>query len=115
MYASQREAMKDAQLVSTGAICNAIKNGTPSYGHLHKWWTDCTPELRETFIKENGNPEVPKTTGIRVQRMQPITNNVEETYDTIEFVVKQFQVGRATLKTAIEQQKTCKGWLWRYV
>lgn len=115
VFASQREAMKEAQLSSPGAISMAIKNDTLSHGHKYKLWEDCSPELRAKYIEVNGNPEVPLPSGIKVQRLHPLTKQPIETYANIEYIVKHFQVARDTLKKAIANDRLLKGWFWRYI
>jgi len=115
VFANQRDAMKEAQLTSPGAISMAIKNDTLSYGHRYRYWSDCSDTLRNEWINLHGNPDEPETVGKRLQRLNPLTGEVIETYNTLEFVVKHFQVSRASIKKAISENKICKGWRWKFL
>ena len=113
VFRTQREAMHEAQLNTTGAISNAIKNGTRSHGHYYDYWLNCTEDQRHAYISDHGYPEAPENRGIRVNRLDT-SGRIVETYNNMEAIVKSFQVCRKVLKEGIEKRSLVRGFLWEY-
>lgn len=117
VFKTQREAMKEAQLKSPGAISTAIKFGSPCAYHYYKMWEDCPDELKEVYELKNGKVQFESSnpTGKSINQLDPVTRVIVRKFDTIEQIVKDFAVNRNTLKIAIENQLPIGKFLWEFV
>ncbi|RKO93305.1 hypothetical protein BDK51DRAFT_27879 [Blyttiomyces helicus] len=113
VFPDQISAAREAQLSSKSAMSNAIKNGTPSHGHIYKMYNDCSEELRQAWLANNTLPDR-EVKGIRIERMKSFNGCVEEQYDSIQNVIKNFQISRTTFKNIVDKNIPCRGWYFRY-
>ncbi len=113
VFISQREAMKEAQLSGPGAISIAISKKSLCHGHRYIMWEDCEEHLKEAYLETSELPEIPEFKGIRVQRIDAMTGEVEDTYPTIEHVLRFFRMSRDTLKRASIEGRIEKGNKWK--
>lgn len=117
VYSSQKEAAISMKLKAPASLCNAIKRGTTSQGHYWNFYDDCSEELKEDFIKNNGI--IPKAEKVisgskGIKQIHPFTKEVLEIFPTIKEVQLKFKMSRDTLKKAIEQKKIYNYFYWAY-
>jgi hypothetical protein len=119
VFASQKEAMVEAQLKpsSRGSMSNAVNHGSLCSNHRYKRWEECSQELKDVYIKTHGEPDKIEYTrnGKSIERYHPISLQLMETYDTIKYVERHFQVSRQTLQNSYEEKRVVKGWMWKIV
>ncbi|RKO87123.1 hypothetical protein BDK51DRAFT_45329 [Blyttiomyces helicus] len=115
VFVDQRAAMAYEKFKSTGTISNAIKSGKPCHHHIFKMFSDCSPEMQNKWLETNELPTKAKANGKRVARYSPVDGSFQEEYSNIGDVLKIFQLGRATLMKAIENDSICKNWKWKFM
>ena len=115
VFSDQRAAAQAMKFTSTASISLAIKFERRCSGHYFKPWETCSEYLQAEFLKVNVLPEQRKSKGTKILQLHPITNVMIKQFDTIDDVIQKFQMGRVTLKKAINNDELYKGYKWCYV
>jgi prophage antirepressor-like protein len=113
VYATQQEAATALNLKQKTAINNAIMKGTMSKGNYFVFFTDCTEQLRNEYMAREALPPPPANKGLSIQQIDPKTNVVINTFDSMASVLKEIHMSRATLKRACAFGEVHKGYLWK--
>jgi hypothetical protein len=81
------------------AMCTAVKYTRPLNGYYWALWDDLDHDMKETFQDEI--PQKKYTSrGVRVQKIDPETDEIIETFPSISDAVKKEQISPKTIKTA---------------
>jgi phage anti-repressor protein len=112
IYTSQREAAKSVK-VADCSLTVALSNNKCCAKSFWKMYEECSAELKTTF--EGVVPEYvpPETCNKKVERSDPLTNEVVEIYACLQDACVQFATCHKTLKKYSESGKPYKGYKWR--
>ena len=101
----------------SSAMCTAIKYKSILGGHAWVLWDDVDPEIVATYMLENGtlpDPVINKR-GVHVQQLDPETNTVLKTFESITDVVKELKMSAKTIKKVSDNDTTYGGFKWKIV
>ena len=113
VFPSQKEAAMARNLSGFSTISRAIKKNCISSGHYWQLYRLCSPEMRDAYLQDHALPEPHvKSNGTTVQQLHPITGDIVQSYPSIMEVQKHFQMSRATLYAASNQQTVHHGFKW---
>jgi prophage antirepressor-like protein len=116
VFCDQIAASEDRQFKTGAAICKAIKCGTQSGGHYFKMWFDCDEQLKNEYLSREQLPSKRKTVNsISIQKLNPITKTLIKEYMSMEEVIKEYKIGRATIKKASESDYIICGFKWKII
>lgn len=114
VYANLKQAAAERQFTGCAAISKAVKTGSQSGGFYFQMWFDCSNELKQAYLENNTLPDKLATGNCKcVQRMDQF--GVTKIYATIEDVVDEHRISRATLNKAIDCDNVLKGYKWSWV
>jgi hypothetical protein len=114
VFNCQSAAAEDRQQQGCASICNAIKRGTASGGHLFRMWIDCDAALQEDYLaRAELPPRLRRGRSEPIDKLDATTGAVVFPYDSIADVLTELRIGRATLLQAIESRIVLKGYRWR--
>jgi len=117
VYCDQKEAAKDRQLKSTGAVSNAMSNKSKCTGHYFFMWNKCSHELQNDYLRRNGNVLPSKRPYVHsqpVEKLHPVSEKLLHTYASVADVIKDIRIARTTLQKAAECGLIAKGYKWRF-
>ncbi len=112
IFTSQREAAK-AVKVTDCSITVALTRNTCCAKSRWKMYDDCDETLKQSFKGTVPEYILPETCNKKVQRLDPNTGEVLETYACLQDACKQFGTCHKTLKKKSENGATYKGYKWR--
>lgn len=113
VYGSQKEAALEYD-VSPSTITSAIKRNNKSNGGYWYYWNDIPQDIRDDYTNYNKLPDrLYLSTSIKVQKINPDTNEIIETYNSIQEVQKLYQFSRISLKNASNNGIVVKNFLWK--
>jgi prophage antirepressor-like protein len=116
VFPSQKEAAMARNLAGFSTISRAIKKNSISSGHYWQLYRLCSPEMRDAYLQDHALPEPHvKSNGTTVQQLHPMTGEVVKTFPSIMEVQKHFQMSRASLYAASNQQTAHHGFKWKVV
>ena len=117
VFCDQKEAAEDRQFKCIAPISKAVRMSTQSGGHYFKYWFDCDQSMKEEYIARGGimPDKRVRSNAIKIQKLDPVSNNVVATYSSIEEVIKEFRVTRTSLKSAAENGQIVGGFHWKIV
>lgn len=103
-------------LNSISRLCKAIKAGESYKGRFYRAWAACDWEMQDAYIAAgNDAPEAFVAAHCRpINKIDPKTLEVLETYYSTGDVNKRLKVGKQTLQNAINGQYELNGFLWAY-
>lgn len=114
VFPDMLSASADRQFKTDAAISKAIRQQTKSGGHYFMMWTNCTDELKTEYLSRETLPEKPvRANSIQVNKIDPINNTIIQTYKCQEDIIKEYKIGRKSLKDAIEHNYILKGFKWQ--
>ncbi|KAG5186333.1 hypothetical protein JKP88DRAFT_157118 [Tribonema minus] len=101
---------------SISGLCKAIKRGKSYYGRFYMAWADCPWAMQDFYMAAGNEAPIPCIAGHcrPVNKIDPITHNVLETYYSTADVNKRCKVGKQTLQNAINGQYKLNGFIWAY-
>lgn len=115
VYPLQKDAAEDNKLHKS-QITSAIKYGTTTGGHLWHFWEDLDIETQAAYTASNTLPEAAANPrGLVVQRLDPKSKAVLETYPTIQAVYTKHNITAKTVKRVSETAETYNGFIWKLV
>ena len=115
VYASQKEAV-EARNMKCNSFTRAIQQQHISSGHYWNFFDACSEEMKEEYLKHNSLPEkMPTPSGIKIQKIDPITKNVLSVYNAKRDIVKKYQISNAKLTLLInsEEDEIYNGFIWK--
>lgn len=112
IFTSQREAAK-AVKVTDCSITVALTRNTSCAKSRWKMYDDCDETLKQSFKGTVPEYVLPETCNKKVQRLDPNTGEVLETYTCLQDACKQFRTCHKTLKKKSESGAIYKGYRWR--
>jgi prophage antirepressor-like protein len=112
VYKNQKEAV-EARNMKCNSFTRAIKEESVSSGHYWNYFDKCDNAMKEEFLSHSKLPEkyVPNS-GKQVQRVDPNTNRVLQTYKSNREICKLFQMSVTKLKDVIKNNEIHKGFKW---
>ena len=114
VFPSQKEAAMSRNLAGFSTISRAIKEDRISSGHYWNIFEKCSQEMRDEYLKTNVLPEQHiKANGVTVIQINPMTNENIKTFKSITEVLKKFQMSRASLNKASDNDEIHNGFKWK--
>lgn len=114
VYPSQKEAAMSRNLAGFSTISRAIKKNGISSGHYWNVFDHCSQEMKNAYLLTNKLPEPHiKANGTTVIQINPITNEEIKVFKSITEVLKKFQMSRASLNKASDNDETHNGFKWK--
>lgn len=114
VFANQKDAEKETKIhnsqISIGISTGSIKNG-----FLWKLYEDCSPDLKSTFQGSLPQPKRPSTCSKVVQRIDPDTNKVLETYHCIQDICNIYKCCHKSINKASKTSDIFKGYKWNII
>jgi prophage antirepressor-like protein len=115
VYASQKEAV-EARNMKCNSFTRAIQQQHISSGHYWNFFDACSEEMKEEYLKHNSLPEkMPTPSGIKIQKIDPITKKVLSVYNAKRDIVKKYQISNAKLTLLINsaEDEIYNGFIWK--
>lgn len=113
VFPDQKSAAKERQFTSSASISQAIQKNRLSSGHYFCYFDDCSEELKNAYLQHGSLPRKPaKVNAVHINQINPITNQIIQTFSSILDIQKEFQASRTSLKRAIANNTPFKGFLW---
>jgi hypothetical protein len=101
---------------SQSAVAQALKYDRSLSGYSLSWWSDVNDELKNAYLKDNELPKRPRNPrGRKLCKVDPNTNEVVITYDSITQACQALNMSSKTVKKAIDTKCTYNGFLWQYL
>lgn len=114
MVFCDQKAAAENRGFSIPAITKAIKMSTLSGGHYFKYWFDCDTDDKEDYLARGGVlPEKRvRANALQIQKLHPKSGDIIHMYTSIQDVVKEYRMTRATLKKASDQGSIACDYKW---
>lgn len=112
IYISQREAALSVK-VADCSLTVALTNNTRCANSFWKMYDDCDEILKATFKGVVPEYIAPETCNKKIERIDPLTNEVLETYACLHDACVKFATSHKTLKKYSDSGKSYKGYKWR--
>jgi prophage antirepressor-like protein len=115
VYASQKEAV-EARNMKCNSFTRAIQQQHVSSGHYWNFFDNCSTEMKDEYLKTNTLPEkLANASGIKIQRIDPITKNVLSTYNSKRDIVKKYQISYIKLNSLVNNNsdEVYHGFIWK--
>jgi phage anti-repressor protein len=114
VFPNQREAEKVTNIINS-QISIGIATGKLRSGFYWMLYENCTDELKSTFQGQLPQPKRPFTCSKVVQRIDPDTNEIIESYNCMQDVCKAFKCCHKSINKANETGDIFKGFKWNIV
>jgi len=117
VYCDQKEAAKDRQLKSKGAVSSAMSKKSKCTGHYFFMWNKCSDDLQNDYLRRNDNvlpSKRPSTHSQPVEKLHPVSGKLLHTYASVVDVTNDMQIARTTLQNAAKFGIIAKGYKWRF-
>ena len=117
VYASQKEAV-EARNMKCNSFTRAIQQQHISSGHYWNFFDACSEEMKTEYLKHNSLPEkMIIQSGIKIQKIDPITKKVLSVYNAKKDIVKKYQISYAKLNLLINnaEDEIYNGFIWKLV
>ena len=117
VFASQKEAVESRNMKCNG-FTRAIQKQHISSGHYWNFFDDCSNAMKAEYLDNNALPEkLLSTSGIKIQKIDPITKNVIAVYNTKREIVKKYQISYIKLNSLINNatEEVYNGFIWKSV
>jgi len=117
VFASQKEAVESRNMKCNG-FTRAIQKQHISSGHYWNFFDDCSNAMKAEYLDNNTLPEkLLSTSGIKIQKIDPITKNVIAVYNTKREIVKKYQISYIKLNSLINNatEEVYNGFIWKSV
>lgn len=113
VFPGMKEAAEDRQFKGCAAITKAVKTGSRSGGHYFQMWYDCDDDMKEAYLAQHKELPMPRVTkkSKTIERVDKDGN--VKSYSSVSAVLKEFQMSRSTLYSAIEEKYALRGFMWR--
>jgi phage anti-repressor protein len=111
VYSSQYKAAEAVNL-SSCSICAALTSEKKCGNFFWKLYDECDDNLKSTFTEELPDKSRPTTYSKTVQRIDPISNEVLETYFCIQDVCSMYRTCHKTIHKASKTGEIYKGFKW---
>lgn len=114
VFPSQKDAATACKLAAC-TLTSAITKGTISAGYRWKMYDECSDDLKATFNGELPSPQSQSTSSKMVERIDPETDNVLETFQCIQDVCSQYKTCHKTIHKLNKSGDIYKGYKWRII
>ena len=112
IYQTQKDAAADVK-VKPCAITFSLTNNTICSGFSWKLYDDCDDDLKKTFEGEVPDYKQPDTCNKSVQRIDPQTKEVVESFSSLQDACSKFATCHKTIKKYSDSGDIYKGFIWR--
>jgi prophage antirepressor-like protein len=115
VYSSQKDAV-EARNMKCNSFTRAIQQQHVSSGHYWNFFDECSAEMKNAYLESNALPEPHSNpSGIKIQRIDPLTNNVLSTYNSKRDIVKKYQISYLKLNQLIKNDanEVYNGFIWK--
>lgn len=115
VYCSQKEAI-EARNMKSNSFTREIQQQSISSGHYWNYFDKCSEEMKKEYLLHSKLPEkyIP-ISGKKVQKIDPQTQKIIETYNSNRDVIKKYQMSNLTLKKISETGEIYKNFIWKIV
>lgn len=114
VFASQKDASISRKFTNGGAISLALKRRSISSGHYWIRYDECSDELKATYTKPLPDKNK-KFNSKKVELIHKTTKEIIKIYQSIDDVLKEFQMSRLTLNRVHTSKDSYKGFLFRII
>jgi len=114
VFANQRVAEKETKIPNC-QISVAISAGTKCRGFHWMMYDDCTEQQKQTYTDPLPEAKRIMTCSRVVQRIDPTTNKVVETYTCMQDVCNLYKCCHKSINKASESGNIFKGFVWKIV
>ena len=116
VYADFKELGISEGYKGSDAVLKRMKKGNPlDDGRILKRYSDVEPEIQDEWLKNNELPIVKKNhVSIGINRLDPNTNEVLQTYKSQVEVTTKYGMTPRTLKSAIAGNIVLRRFKWSY-
>ena len=113
VFSTQKDASEHiSQHVS--ALCVAIKYTRQLSGYYWVYWEDVEECMKQQYLDSHVLPSSStKLRGVSIEQLDPDTLDVVKVHTSIMDVVKEFKMSPKTVKQAVVDEKTYKGFIWK--
>ena len=115
VYCSQKEAI-EARNMKSNSFTRAIQQQSISSGHYWNYFDKCSEEMKNEYLSHSKLPKkyIPNS-GKKVQKIDPQSQKIIETYNSNRDVIKKYQISNLTLKKISETGEIYKNFIWKIV
>lgn len=116
VYSNQKDLAKQKNQKSSGWISTVIKQQKFYNGSYYLNWCDCSDELQRKYLDNNELPELNdvRPHQIKINRLDPITNDILHTYSSLTEVTTKYKMTRRTLYSAINGDLVKREFKWQF-
>ena len=115
VYASQKDAI-EARNMKCNSFTRAIQQNSVSSGHYWNFFDDCSEEMKQEYLKTNSLPnKVISSSGIHIQKIDPLSKKVICVYNSKRDIVKKYQISYLKLNQIVNDNndEIYQGFIWR--
>jgi prophage antirepressor-like protein len=117
VYASQKDAV-EARNMKCNSFTRAIQQQTISSGHYWNFFDKCSDEMKNEYLTHNKLPEKNiNQSGMKIQKIHPVTKNILSNYNSKRDVVKKYQISYLKLNQLItdNNNEIYNGFIWKLI
>jgi prophage antirepressor-like protein len=117
VYSCQKDAV-EARNMKCNSFTRAIQQQTISSGHYWNFFDDCSQEMKTEFLNHNSLPtKIINSSGIKIQKIDPLTKNVLSVYNSKRDIVKKYQISYSKLNMLINNNldEIYNGFIWKSI
>lgn len=116
VFPNQKTAAENRKFKGCAPISKAIKMKSQSGGHYFEMWFDCDQGLKDDYLTRASLPsKVKMSNAIIVEKLNPVTKMVIQTYSSMEEVLKEHKTTRGKLKEAAENDYIICAYKWNII
>jgi prophage antirepressor-like protein len=117
VYASQKDAI-EARNMKCNSFTRAIQQKSVSSGHYWNFFDDCSEEMKQEYLKINSLPnKMINSTGIKIQKIDPLSKKVICVYNSKRDIVKKYQISYLKLNQIVNDNNNeiYQGFIWKLI
>ena len=117
VYASQKDAI-EARNMKCNSFTRAIQQKSISSGHYWNFFDDCSEEMKQEYLKTNSLPnKMINSTGIKIQKIDPLSKKVVCVYNSKRDIVKKYQISYLKLNQIVNDNNNeiYQGFIWKLI
>lgn len=114
VFASQKDAEKETK-IHNSQISIGVSTGKIKSGFIWKLYEDCSTDLKSTYQGIIPEPKRTTTCSKVVQRIDPDTNQILETYHCIQDICSVYKCCHKSINKASKSGDIFKGYKWNIV
>jgi hypothetical protein len=113
VFKLQKDAAKHISQ-HTSAVCSALKYQNPLAGYYWSFWKDLSENIKNDYTQSENLPDNLKNIrGISINKIDPNTNNIIQTYPSIVETVKELHISPRKLKEICKTNEIFRGFIYK--